>query len=200
MAEMRPRAEEARRWVCTELAPERAARLVVAKMTGIIRYVAPLPKPLAVKSSRNRTRKSQKFFSGRVQIMVRVITAMAAKAVTVIRAPPHAVRHASAVGAGQGADQRAEEGQRQCHGPDADRGELREVVLDELGEDTGEADERAEGADVQQRHDPQVRFLQRGERTGHIALGAGEVVHVLVGAERRHQDERNPHQSGHAAG
>src|SRR5687768_3545557 len=88
MAEMSPKAAEASRWVWTELAPERAARLDVAKMTGIMRYVAPFPKPLAVKSIRNRTRKSQKLFSGSVQIMVRVITAMEAKAATVMRAPP----------------------------------------------------------------------------------------------------------------
>ncbi|MNI71792.1 hypothetical protein D3C73_1276870 [compost metagenome] len=70
------------------MAPERAARLDVAKMTGIMRYVAPFPKPLARKSSRKRVRKSQKFFSGRVQIMVRVMTAMEANEAMVIRAPP----------------------------------------------------------------------------------------------------------------
>ena len=37
MAEISPRAEDASRWVACELAPERAARLDVAKMTGIIR-------------------------------------------------------------------------------------------------------------------------------------------------------------------
>src|SRR6478735_4400035 len=88
MAEIRPSAEDASRWVVTVLAPARAARLEVAKMIGIMRYVAPFPKPLAVKRSRNRKRKSQKFFSGRVQSMVRVMTAMAAKAATVMRAPP----------------------------------------------------------------------------------------------------------------
>ena len=54
----------------------------------LIIYVAPFPKPLAVKRSRKRTRKSQKFFSGRVQIMVSVMAAIAAKAATVMRAPP----------------------------------------------------------------------------------------------------------------
>src|SRR6476659_2908364 len=88
MAEIRPRAEDASRWVVCVLAPERAARLEVAKMIGIMRYVATLRKPLAANRSRNRKRKSQKFFSGRVQSMVRVMTAMAAKAATVMRAPP----------------------------------------------------------------------------------------------------------------
>src|SRR6478735_8629526 len=88
MAEIRPRAEDASRWVVCVLAPGGGGPVEVAKMIGIMRYVAPFPKPLAVKRNRNRTRKSQKFFSGRVQSMVRVMTAMAAKAATVMRAPP----------------------------------------------------------------------------------------------------------------
>ena len=69
---------------CPSAAPERSANSV-----GIIRYVAPLPAPLAMNSTRKKPRKSQKLPSGRVRMTASAPRAMTTKEAMVTALPPN---------------------------------------------------------------------------------------------------------------
>ena len=127
------------------------------KMLGIMRYVDPLPMPVAAKMNRNVPRNSQKLASGNVSTTARAPTAIAVKAKTVIFAPPN--RSASLPPKGRESDpMRAP--RKASVMPAAPIWKLENsgnCVAMTFGEHAGEPDERAEGADVQHRHDPGVR-------------------------------------------
>lgn len=59
-----------------------------------------------------------------------------------------------------------------------------EVDLQDLTEGEAEADERTEGADVEERDDPRVAELQCGAHGPQVGLLVTEVVHEQGGAER----------------
>ncbi|OUE32089.1 hypothetical protein BFL35_01745 [Clavibacter michiganensis] len=88
--EIRPSAAAVFR--CVPTSPdERPARAVPersANTAGIMRYVAPLPMPLAVKSTRKSARKSGKLPSGRVMITATTARPITTNAPMVTAAPP----------------------------------------------------------------------------------------------------------------
>ncbi len=74
--------------------------------------------------------------------------------------------------------------------------ELGEGVLDHQRQRERVADERPEGADVENRHDPGMAVAQ-GCRVGlGVRLGLSEAVHVKPGSRRGDDDQRHPHQAG----
>ena len=124
------------------------------------------------------------------------MTAITAKAAIVTRAPPKRSASRPPYGPGERADERTEEGEGHGCAAHRDAGERRELVGDELGEDAGEADERAEGSDVEQGEQPQVRLAERRGGAREVGLGGGQVVHVARRAEHGEQDERHPDPAG----
>ena len=147
--------------------------------------------PVGGEQQQEHPRKTQKFSSGSVR-MRQGAERHHREGADRDAGAAEAVGEPAAEGAGERADERAEEGERDGRRRPRRR-ELRELVGDELREDAREADERAEGADVEQRHEPQVRLLERRGRAGEVGLRVREVVHVAAGAPHREQDERHPH-------
>lgn len=104
-----------------------------------------------------------------------------------MRAPPHPVRDDPAERTGQRTDEGTAERQGQ--------GCVRELGLQQGGEDAGVPDEGAERADVQERDGPGVTVASSAGEGAVVGLRPGQVVHAAPGEQGRQQGERDEHQT-----